>query len=138
MLSRRNWSVVRHLSCLSAAGAHPSSLAESRTLAHHSVRPLIPERLRQDAGWRGALHVLETAFAERGAVWRHIDVEARGIDFDAMLAEGTWSGGEHLLLQAAASLFSPRHQVPLWEIARRLNSHNLELVIEALRRVHEP
>ena len=50
-----------------------------------------------------------------------------------MKASTSWSHGELLLIQAAASLFHPRHSVSLWQIVNTLDNDNLELVVDAIR-----
>jgi hypothetical protein len=57
--------------------------------------------LRTDPAWRGVLHVFLTAFPETAAVWDLVDFDEHSIDFAKML-EKPWSGGERLLLKAAA------------------------------------
>ena len=94
----------------------------------------IPPELRQDPGWRGALHILESGFpSERSVVWQYVNPVQRVIDFDGMQAGGAWSHGELLLIQAAASLFNPRQTVSLWEMVSTLDNDNLELVVDAIR-----
>jgi hypothetical protein len=92
-----------------------------------------PAELRRDRAWRAVLHVLETAFPTDPRVWIYISAgEEWGIDFEAMLAAGTWSGGEKALLKATASLFHPDYAVSVWELAHQLSDNNWALFLEAL------
>jgi hypothetical protein len=94
----------------------------------------LPEELRSDRAWRAVLHVLERAFPNDPRVWKHVSAgeEDWGIDFRAMLAAGTWSGGEKMLLKGVASLFHPDYAVSLWELAHQLSEDNWTLFTEAL------
>ena len=49
-----------------------------------------------------------------------------------MIAAGTWSGGEKMLLKAVASLFHPDYTVNLWELAHQLSENNWTLFMDAL------
>jgi ABC-type iron transport system FetAB ATPase subunit len=44
----------------------------------------------------------------------------------------TMSGGERLLIDLAAELWSAEKMTGLWEVPRRLDPHNFRRVIEAL------
>ncbi len=96
----------------------------------------VPGHLLGDSAWRAALHILTAnLFAHDRRVWSHVDLQGAGIDFDAILAEGTWSAGERRLLGAAASLFgdpSPAGLVDLTELAGGLDEHGWRLLLAAL------
>lgn len=68
-------------------------------------------------------------------VWRHVD-EVSAVDWDAVLGEA-WSGGERLLLEAAASLCDPQYRVCLAELAARLDDDAFAAVVSALQRLRE-
>lgn len=86
---------------------------------------------RNDA-YRAAIHILASeAFANDGRVWRH--VTSFGIDFDAILEEGTWSSGEYHLLAIAGSLCNG-HGRPNLDAAFAALSHEwADLALEAMR-----
>lgn len=89
-----------------------------------------------DCGYRAALQILKSArFTNDARVWRHVIPIGldRGIDFDGMIAEGTFSHGEQLLLQCAHSLFNGRITVALDEVACCLDTEALDLVLDAMR-----
>src|SRR2546421_10277522 len=65
--------------------------------------------------WRAVLLILNSdVFRNDGRVWRHVDLERESIYFRKILKDGTFSGGEHRLLEIAASLFSQEHKINLW------------------------
>lgn len=68
-------------------------------------------------------------------VWRHVDDDG-GLDWEAVLGEA-WSGGERLLLQAAASLCDSQYRVSLAELAARLDDDAFAAVAAALQRLRE-
>ena len=90
------------------------------------------EELRKDPAWRGVLHIFLNAFPESAAVWNLVDLDSRNIDFEQMF-KGPWSGGERLLLGAAASLFNPDYMASLWELAVKLDNRNFGILIKALQ-----
>jgi hypothetical protein len=96
----------------------------------------VPDRLLEDSAWRAALHILTASlFARDGRVWTHLDLEGAWIDFDAIMAEGTWSSGERRLLGAAASLFGAEHPtglVDLTDLVGGLDDHGWRLLLGAL------
>lgn len=105
----------------------------SHTLSRDEVAAILES---VDAGYRAALHILKSArFRNDARVWRHVFPVGldRGIDFDGMIAEGTFSHGEELLLQCAHSLFNGRTSVALDEIACCLDAEALELVLKAIQ-----
>ena len=89
-----------------------------------------------DSGYRAALHILKSArFIRDARVWRNVIpvYPDRGIYFDRILAIGTFSDGEELLLQCAHSLFNGRSMVALDDVACRLDAEALDLVLEGIR-----
>lgn len=100
------------------------------------LNPIIcPRGLEGDSGWRAALHVLNCDLLLAKGVDQFVDVERRSIYFRKLLrAARPWSSGERMMVQVAASLFSPEFKTPnLWELAGRLDSDNVALVAEAIR-----
>ena len=65
-------------------------------------------------------------------MWDLVDLDDHSIDFEKML-EKPWSGGERLLLEAAASLFNPDYMVSLWDLAVKLDNRNLAVLIKAIQ-----
>ena len=58
----------------------------------------------------------------------------RSFDFAGLeRAAELFSGGEQLLVRIAEELWSAEKRAGLWELVRRLDLHNFERVIEALR-----
>ena len=92
----------------------------------------LPKDLQGDAGWRAVLYLLEQAFPNESRVWSYVDAKNWSIDFDRMLEEGAWSGGERILLEVAASLFDDESKVSLWEAGVRVGKQHWPLVMEAL------
>jgi hypothetical protein len=96
----------------------------------------LPGHLLEDSAWRAALHILTAGlFARDRRVWAHVDPEGAGIDFEAILAEVTWSSGERRLLAAAASLFGaepPTGLVDLTELVGGLDERGWRLLLGAL------
>jgi hypothetical protein len=104
-------------------------------MASTSLTLELPEELRSDRAWHVVLYMLEEAFPTDPRVWKYVSAGAEEeweIDFQAMLAEGTWSGGEKMLLKAAASLFHPDYAVNLWDLAHQLSENNWKLFMDAL------
>lgn len=48
----------------------------------------------------------DALFADDWRVWSHIDDERQAIDWTAILAEGTWSSGERILLALGRNLWN--------------------------------
>lgn len=96
-------------------------------------REIPPELLRGDPAWRAALHILTSPmFEDAEAVWSRVDLQKQSIAFKEML-NYAWSGGERRMLRIAASLFSPRFTVSLWEDLGYLDHGNVAVAIEAMR-----
>ena len=93
----------------------------------------IPEELRDDPGWRGALYILEHAFAGHEGVWSFVDPVEESIDFEGMLNAVAWSHSERLFLIVAHSLFNGEAKVDLMELFSTLDDANAEIVLEAMR-----
>lgn len=69
-------------------------------------------RTARNSEWAAAVHILTSArFATDPRVWRHVDEDLSGIGFTQMLAAQSWSSGERLLLELAASLYGTGVQV---------------------------
>jgi hypothetical protein len=67
-------------------------------------------------------------------VWKYVSAgDDWGIDFEAMLAAGTWSGGEKMLLEGVASLFHPDYPVSVWRLAHQLSENNWTLFTDFAR-----
>jgi hypothetical protein len=92
----------------------------------------LPKELQKDPSWRAVLYILEQAFPNEPRVWKYVDAKLWTIDFDRMKNEGTWSGGERVLIEVAASLFDGETRVSLFEAAQRLGKRHWPLVMEAL------
>jgi uncharacterized SAM-dependent methyltransferase len=96
----------------------------------------VPGHLLGDSAWRAVLHILTAnLFARDRRVWAHVDLEGLWIDFEAILAEGTWSAGERRLLSAAASLFGAEHPtglVDLTELVGGVDESGWRLLLGAL------
>jgi hypothetical protein len=75
-------------------------------------------------------HILAApALAPRTAPYVHAD----DFDWEGLYeAAATMSGGERLLIDLAAELWSAEKRTGLWEVPRRLDGENFRRVIEAL------
>lgn len=91
-----------------------------------------PELLR-DPGWRAALHIITSTTFRRndGRLWAHVDLDRQSLYFDRVLANGTWSSTEALMLRAAWSLFNQNCAVNLYELAHRLDNDQLVTILQA-------
>src|SRR3954453_17002101 len=79
------------------------------------------------------LHLLAAPSLGRRAA-RHIDVDGRGIDFEAMLAE-PWSAGERVLIEVACSLWG-RPDIAdgrVTDLLYRIDRDNYERVLAAMQ-----
>ena len=97
----------------------------------------IDAELLRDPGYRAALHILTSPTFRRndGRLWKHVHVD-RGdvgseINFDKILAAGTWSSTEELMLRAAWSLFNQDHDVNLWTLVHRLSDDQARVLLDA-------
>jgi hypothetical protein len=88
---------------------------------------------RTAGDWRAALVILTSeTFAHDGRVWSQVDLQRGSIYFEKMLEDGTFSGGEMRLAKIAASLFSPRFKVALWEVFGGLDEDNTRIALQAM------
>lgn len=90
-----------------------------------------------DPWWSPAFHAIHTiateAFPRDRRVWQHIGVDAQDVDCDEILAAGTYSTTEHLLLQVGASLWSGSdYSASFGQIANLLDDEQLATVLRAL------
>lgn len=99
--------------------------------------PIVVLYALRDRSYRAAFHILEAPiFRDDPRVWtsillgpnRHL---GHGINFPRLLALGTWSHGERLLIEAAASVFNPRYEVSLYAL-QGLDDDNKRRVLEAI------
>jgi len=90
-------------------------------------------KLSRASDWRAALTILTSTFAKDGRVWQHVDLERERIHFEEILADGTFSSGERMLLTVAASLFNQDHRINLWEVLNRVDDTNAALILTAIR-----
>jgi hypothetical protein len=91
-------------------------------------------QLWKDGGWRGALTILlgSPELSNDGRVWRHVDLNREEIHFTRILKDGTFSSGERILIQIAASLFNGEVKVNLWNAFGRLDDRNARLAMAAI------
>jgi ABC-type iron transport system FetAB ATPase subunit len=84
----------------------------------------------QPPEYAAVCHILAApAVARRAASY----VREDDFDWDGLHQEAeTMSGGERLLIDLAAELWSAKKTTGLWEIPRRLDAENFRRVIEAL------
>src|SRR5690349_15864135 len=94
-----------------------------------------------DGEYAAALHILMSPLFSRDArVWSQVYLgesthpkwDWRGIFFEDMLAVGTFSSGEQLMLQAAWSLFNGDTDVNLSRLVNVLSDDNLRRVLRAI------
>jgi len=79
-------------------------------------------------------HILTGIFAGDARVWRHADLATRTVDFDAILAEGTFSTQEGHLLRAAASIWKGRgYAVDLGSLTHNMDDEFLAALLNAMR-----
>jgi hypothetical protein len=97
-----------------------------------SLQFQLPAELRADTAWLAVLHLLERAFPDDPRVWQHVHARSSSIDFDTMIREGAWSGGERRLLKATAAMFDGEHTTNLWDLAGTLDTGRWTLFLEAL------
>jgi hypothetical protein len=105
------------------------------SMASMPVRfPNLPENLGRDPGWRSAWHILTSSTFRPGdaRLWGNVDLQHEDIWFDRILANGTWSGTEHLMLEAAHSLFNGDTKVSLYRLMNRLSDDQAVTLIEAM------
>ncbi|NED96825.1 hypothetical protein G1H11_16070 [Phytoactinopolyspora alkaliphila] len=57
-----------------------------------------------------AIILCDPIFAGDWRLWAHVDDNREEIDWDGILADRTWSSGEHLLLELGRNLWSGGHQ----------------------------
>jgi len=86
-----------------------------------------------DVYWKAVLYVFTEAFPDDQRVWERVDLEKWSIDLEALLGDGTFSGGEKAMLEAAASLYNDEHMINLGDMAARLSSHYWNILTRALR-----
>ncbi|PSL08185.1 hypothetical protein CLV30_101152 [Haloactinopolyspora alba] len=73
-------------------------------------------------------------FADDWRVWSHVDDEHEAIDWAAILAEGTWSSGERVLLALGRNLWSGgRHTAIDLTDVLGLGDRFLGLALEAMQ-----
>lgn len=94
----------------------------------------LPANLKKDAGWRSAWHIITSSTFRPGdaRLWGHVNLQRETIQFDDILASGTWSSTEFLMLQAASSLFSGDTKVSLYRLMDRLSDDQAVTLIEAM------
>lgn len=101
---------------------------------------LLQERARGgDYEAAAALVVLESsAFAGDQRAWRHVDTD--GIDWEAILDDGTWSSGERRLLELGRALWAGRGTVDAAYLFTSLSRGFEQVVIDAItaRRGYQP
>jgi hypothetical protein len=97
----------------------------------------LPKELQGDPAWCAVLYLLEEAFPSEPRVWKYVDAKRWSIHFDGMLNEGSWSGGERILVEVAASLFDGESKASLWTAGQRLSNEHWAAVLEALLSVAE-
>jgi hypothetical protein len=101
-------------------------------LERKSAMPTIPTDLRSDPEL-GAVAVIFDAFPDDHRVWSHVNVRGRSIDFDAILANGTFSTSEWHLLRAAASLWKGEgHEMSLGRAANAMSNETLRVLLRVL------
>lgn len=91
-------------------------------------------QLWNDGGWRGALTILlgSPELSNDGRVWQHIDLYREEIHFKRILKDRTFSSGERILIEIAASLFNGDVKVSLWSAFGRLDDRNARLAVAAI------
>ena len=90
------------------------------------------KELSRDPAWRAVFRIFER-FDQDRRIWTHVDLDARTINFQAMLQDGTFSGGELRMIEIAASLYNQEHKVNLWLSLAGLDDENSAAVVEAVR-----
>jgi hypothetical protein len=89
--------------------------------------------IRRDPRFAAVLVIASEAFARDHRVWPHIDSARQHVDFGPILANGTFTAAERLLLKIAATLWtSSGHPTMLGVIADRLGEEWLPVVVHAL------
>jgi hypothetical protein len=89
--------------------------------------------MRRDPRFAAVLVIATEAFARDHRIWPHIDPACQHIDFGPILATGTFTTTERLLLETAATLWTSAEQpTMLGVIADRLGDEWLPLVVRAL------
>ena len=95
---------------------------------------IVPAWVETDPCWVAALHVLQAPALMAKGVMRHVDLQAREIDFPALRRRArAWSDGERTLLAAAGALFGYLPGAELRDLVADLDEDNLRRVIEAVR-----
>lgn len=78
-----------------------------------------------------ALTILECPFfATDARAWRHVDVE--GINWAAILSQGTWSSGERRLLELGRALWKGDGPVDVVYLFTALGEGSLQIVVDAI------
>jgi hypothetical protein len=92
-------------------------------------------QLWKDGGWRGALTILlgSPQLTNDDRVWCHVDLDREEIHFARILRDGTFSSGERILIEIAASLFNDEMKVNLWNAFDRLDDYSARLAMTAIR-----
>ena len=92
-------------------------------------------QLWNDGGWRGALTILlgSPQLSDDGRVWQHIDLHREEFHFTRILKDGTFSSGERILIEIAASLFNGDVKVSLWSAFGRLDDRSARLAVAAIK-----
>jgi hypothetical protein len=94
----------------------------------------LPDRLQQFNCWRAAWHIITCEYfrpTDR-RLWSHVDLKHESLHFDRILAEGTWSSTEELMLRAAWSLFDYECQVNLYRLMNCLDDIQARVLHQAM------
>ncbi len=88
-------------------------------------------KVRRDPAWLAVFRIFER-FDGDERIWAHVDLEREGINFEEMLDDGTFSGGERRMIKIAASLFNQDYEINLWSVLGNLDEENSAVVVKAL------
>lgn len=83
-----------------------------------------------------ALLILVLAFDADPRVWGHVTDDYLRIDFRTILDQPTWSRGERLLLELAASLADRGQRVDFGALRATLSDHHWRVAARAMLQAH--
>lgn len=90
-------------------------------------------RTARNGLWGAAIFIFTSPrFVNDNRVWRHVDHDLSGIDFRAMLRDGSWQLGPRMLLELAASLYGTGTKLDIGRLLDLLDASGQEVVLEAI------
>jgi hypothetical protein len=94
---------------------------------------MIPEELKHDRYWRGALHIFTQNAKLQRYIASHIDFDVRTINASGLKRiSRPWSQSERFMLNLALHLFNESHKVNLSDMDY-LDANNREIALKAIR-----